>query len=205
MSNSKAVSLRIPDELLATIDLLAKEKYKSHKGTPNRSLVILDAIVSYFDTVSDSDEANNLNALVSDTVSICQFNQLQDVVSTLSDNIIQLEEKIVALSDNNRQMDKRNLLPVQLSTSDAFSLSDNVIKTTFLNSDNGLTVSQLAARLKETPQIIGSKKKNKPKEFTVWSKEKDPDLYGWRYDESSKLYFPIKPAGSGEAERAGVD
>jgi predicted transcriptional regulator len=38
VSSSKTVSLRVPEDLLSKIDRLAQEKYKSHKGVPNRSL-----------------------------------------------------------------------------------------------------------------------------------------------------------------------
>ena len=68
MTNSKTVSLRIPSELLTKIDQLAEEKYSSHKGVPNRSLAILDAITHYFESVSCSKGGND-NA-VQDTVGI---------------------------------------------------------------------------------------------------------------------------------------
>jgi metal-responsive CopG/Arc/MetJ family transcriptional regulator len=192
MANSKAISIRVPDELLEKIDRLAEKKYTSHKGTPNRSLVVLDAIVSYFDTLSDTSSSKN-DISVTDSVSIQEFRDFQILFSTLSDNVARLEKEVIALSDNARQMGRKNLSPIQLSTSDTLPMSDNVIETTLLDLHNGLTASQLAVRLKETPQIVGSKKKNKPHDFTHWSEEKDPDRYGWRYDEDSKLYYPIKP------------
>lgn len=192
MTNSKAISIRIPDELLAKIDKLAEENYKSHKGTPNRSLVVLDAIVSYFDTLSDANSFKN-DLLVTDSISIQEFRDLQTSFSTLSGNVVRLEKEMIALSDSVRLVDKKSLLPVQLDTLNTLPMSDSVSEITLLGLDNGLTVSQLAARLNETPQIVGSKKKNKPEEFIYWSKAKDPNGHGWRYEEDSKLYFPTKP------------
>jgi predicted DNA-binding protein len=80
MANSKAISIRIPDEYLARIDELAEKKHKSIKGTPVRSLVILDAIVAYFDKMPDSVSKEKIVTL-SDTVSIVNFKQLQDSVA----------------------------------------------------------------------------------------------------------------------------
>jgi predicted DNA-binding protein len=191
MANSKAISIRVPDELLEKIDLLAEKKYKSHKGTPNRSLVVLDAIVAYFDTLSDTGSFKNA-ALVSDSVSIQEFRDLQILFGTLSDSVVRLEKRINTLSDNVEQIGEVKILPIQLSTLDTHVVSDSVNETSILNLDNGLTVSQLGSRLKQTPQLIGTNKK-KPKEFSDWAKEKDPDRYGWEYKESSKLYYPIKP------------
>jgi predicted DNA-binding protein len=94
MANSKAISIRIPDELLEKIDLLAGEKYKSHKGTPNRSLVVLDAIVTYFDALSDATKMD----VMPDSVSIQEFRELQVIVVSLSDNVKQLEQEIAGLS-----------------------------------------------------------------------------------------------------------
>lgn len=188
MANSKAISIRIPDELLEKIDLLAEEKYKSHKGTPNRSLVVLDAIVAYFDTLSDTSKIKD-DISMSDSVSIQEFRDLQILFRTLSDSVVLLEKEMISLSDNVRQVDKKKLLPIQLNTS---VVSDNIIEPRFLNVDNGLTVSQLGSRLKQTPQLIGTNKK-KPREFSDWAKKIDPDGYGWKYEQDSKLYFPIKP------------
>jgi hypothetical protein len=100
MANSKAISIRIPDQLLGKIDKLAEEKYKSHKGTANRSLVILDIIADYFDTVSDTnniDKAEECQTLP-DTVSIVEFNGLRDIVDALSITVRQLEGQIINFS-----------------------------------------------------------------------------------------------------------
>ena len=98
MANSKTVSLRIPSELLGKIDQLAEEKYSSHKGVPNRSLAILDAITHYLETVSCS-ESRNDNA-VQDTVDVDRFQALEKIVYSLSDEIALLKNKLNTLHDN---------------------------------------------------------------------------------------------------------
>jgi metal-responsive CopG/Arc/MetJ family transcriptional regulator len=189
MANSKAISIRIPDELLEKIDRLAEEKYKSHKGTPNRSLVVLDAIVAYFDTLSDISDIVS----VSDSVSIVEFNGLRDIVSTLSDNVKQLENKIIALSDIdnpsiNEDVNPKENEPEQNQLS-IISVSDNVV-------DDGLTIIQLAERIKSTPEQI-SKQKGRyfeaPSKFTNWARKKDLDGYGWEFREGSSLYYRVEP------------
>jgi metal-responsive CopG/Arc/MetJ family transcriptional regulator len=198
MTNSRAISIRIPDELLEKIDRLAEEKYKSHKGTPNRSLVILDAIVAYFDTLSDTSDI----VLVSDSVSIVEFNGLRDIVSTLSNNIKQLENNIIALSDSdnlsiNEDVKLKENEPEQNQLS-IISVSDNVSKN-LQDIDSGLTPAQLAERLGKAYMDITSKKsktKADPDKFTEWSKKLDPDGWGWEFREEKGnrgKYFPIKP------------
>ncbi|MFA9202237.1 MAG: hypothetical protein ACEQSC_01665 [Candidatus Nanopelagicaceae bacterium] len=52
MADSKAISIRLPDELLAQVNKLAEEKYKSIAGKPNKSLVVQNALVAYFNNTS---------------------------------------------------------------------------------------------------------------------------------------------------------
>lgn len=193
MANSKAISIRIPDELLEKIDLLAEEKYKSHKGTPNRSLVVLDAIVAYFNTLSDTDSNTNAASLPN-SVSVVEFNELCDVVNILSDSVRQLEDRIATSSDSvkkpNEDKSEQNQLNIIL-------VSDDVIKA-----EDGFTPTDLAKRLGKEVGDVNSKKyqsyrvKGKPEEFLLWAKKLDPDGWGWEFREEKGRrgkYFPIKP------------
>ena len=183
MAESKAISIRVPDLLLEKIDRLAEEKYKSHKGTPNRSLVVLDAIVAYFDKLSDT---NNIDRTitVSDSVSVIEFNKLRDAVLTLSDTVKQLENNLFTTSDSVTKLDENiELEPVvgkvRQGCLDVFTMSDSVI----------LNGKQLAERLGVTPSAISSHK-NSP-ELLEWSKEKDPDSIAWSYDLVAKKFSPV--------------
>jgi metal-responsive CopG/Arc/MetJ family transcriptional regulator len=186
MANSKAISIRIPDELLEKIDRLAEEKYKSHKGTPNRSLVVLDAIVAYFDTLSDTGNSSN-DISLSDSVSIAEFNDLKDIVITLSDNVKQLENKVITLSDTVNKLSKDIKLnpedkqPKQ-GELDIIAMSDSVI---------ALNGTELAKRLNVAQSMV-SKQKNS-QELASWSKAKDPESIAWSYNSETKKFSPIKP------------
>jgi metal-responsive CopG/Arc/MetJ family transcriptional regulator len=98
MSNSKAISIRIPDELLSKIDRLAQEKYKSHKGTPNRSLVILDAIATYFATLSDNISQED-KSTTSDSVIDERIEQIEKITLGLADDIKSVRRLLNTLSD----------------------------------------------------------------------------------------------------------
>jgi metal-responsive CopG/Arc/MetJ family transcriptional regulator len=174
MANSKAISIRVPDELLDKIDKLAEEKYKSHKGTPNRSLVVLDAIVAYFDALSDNEIVDKI-IMVSDSVSIVEFNRLRDIVLALSDSVKQLENKIIALSDNVEILDEK---PKQ-GQLDIIALSDSVMI---------LNATQLSKRL-EVPISMITKYKN-TSDLLDWSRGKDPDSIAWSYDSVTKKFSP---------------
>ena len=188
MANSKAISIRIPDELLEKIDLLAEEKYKSHKGTPNRSLVILDAVVSYFDTLSDTKKITDIIS-VSDSVSISEFNGLKDIVNTLSDTVKQMENRSIAVSDSaeslmlikDSELDRENKQPKQ-GELNISTMSDSVI---ILNG------TQLAKRLGISQSMITKYKESD--ELADWSKKKDPEAIAWYYDPATKKFSPVEP------------
>jgi hypothetical protein len=182
MANSKAISVRIPDELLEKIDKLANEKYKSHKGTPNRSLVVLDAIVVYFNTSSATADTN-----MSDSVSIVDFQELKQEVDTLKDTVRQLVGKSFTVSDNVDEHEVKELKHNQLSI---VTVSDSV--------DEGLTASQLADRLGKKHGDVTSKKyqsKQEPQKFIDWSKKLDPEGQGWEFrqgkSKTDTKYYPV--------------
>ena len=65
MANSPLVSIRIPPEILQRIDQLAQKLYPSRRAgkNPNRSQVILDAIVQFLEQ-HESSEVNNPSSKV---------------------------------------------------------------------------------------------------------------------------------------------
>lgn len=184
MANSKAISIRIPDELLDKIDLLAEEKHKSHKGTPNRSLVVLDAIVAYFDTLSDTSNNEDIVS-VSDSVSIIEFNELRDIVLTLSDTVERLESKLITSPDSvekldkNTKSDREDEKPKQ-GELDILAMSDSV---TVLNG------TELAKRLGVAQSMVSKQKSSQ--ELANWSKAKDPESIAWSYDPETKKFSPV--------------
>jgi metal-responsive CopG/Arc/MetJ family transcriptional regulator len=185
MAESKAISIRVPDLLLEKIDRLAEEKYKSHKGTPNRSLVVLDAIVAYFDTLSDTSKIEDI-ATVSDSVSIVEFNELRDITITLSHTVKQLEDRLFTQSDNVIELDKSTKSKLENEELeqghlDAFTLSGSVI----------LNGKQLAERLGVTSSTITNHKNSS--ELLKWSREKDPESIGWSYDLATNKFLSAKP------------
>jgi metal-responsive CopG/Arc/MetJ family transcriptional regulator len=201
MSNSRTISLRIPDDLLSEIDRLAEERYKSHKGTPNRSLVILDAITAYCNTLSGSEEENS--ATLSHTVTIEQFQSLQEVVHSLADELKALKSSIDIVHDtvllsgqvnekgeeNIRLVDGLEKMPIQLSVHETnttiFNLEDlqgkpqispipSPVFATRLKSLSHLKRSSAGAQLST---IKGKMKES----YWEWIAEQDPDKIKWQY------------------------
>jgi predicted DNA-binding protein len=194
MANSKAISIRIPDELLEKIDLLAEDKYKSHKGTPNRSLVVLDAIVAYFDTLSDTSRSNDIVS-VSDNVSTADFQSLREEFDILKSAVKYLTEKLFTVADTVSKPDVRQPEQSQLSI---IPVSDNADNSNG-GTDKGLTAAQLADRLGKKQGDVTTKKfqtKDNPSKFIEWVRKLDPDGWEWEFrEEKGKRgkYFPIKP------------
>ena len=183
MANSKAISIRVHDELLDKIDKLAEEKYKSRKGIPNRSQVVLDAIDAYFDTLSDTTNDKD-RSTVSDSVNIVEFNELREKVISLSDTVDQIKEKMLSLSDNVPKGDEKPLEHNQLSI---ISVSDSV---------EVLNGKELSKRLGVTQAWVSINKKNP--QFAEWSKAKDPESTSWVYNSATKKFSPTTKLREGE-------
>jgi metal-responsive CopG/Arc/MetJ family transcriptional regulator len=196
MGDSKAVSIRIPDELLARIDEIAEKEYKSHKGKPNRSLVILDAVVAHLSKLPDTISGKKI-ITESDTVSIVDFRRLQDFVATLSKDVESLQKSLIASSDTVIEVKSTEADQVIAKALDHTQLSVLTVEET----GKGLTVTELAARFGIKPNDVTSKKsktKAKPEIFVAWSKNKDPEGQAWEFRENSKLFYQVPPASLSE-------
>ena len=79
---------------------------------------------------------------------------------------------------------------------------DDIGRNTDFNTVDTLNGTQLAKRLGISQSMISKYKEING--LAEWSKRKDPQAIAWSYNSVSKKFSPIKPAGSGEAERAGV-
>jgi metal-responsive CopG/Arc/MetJ family transcriptional regulator len=207
MSNSRTISLRIPDELLSKIDRLAEQKHKSHKGTPNRSLVILDAIITYCNTLSDSEEENG--DTMSHTVTIEQFQSLQDTVYSLSEELKALKSNIYTVQntvlppdpvekkgeENIKLVDELEKIPIQLpvhgTNATIFNLEDLHNKPQI----SPIPSPVFATRLKSLSHLKRSSAgsqlstiKGKMKEsYWEWITEQDPDNIQWRYQQKKGI------------------
>jgi predicted DNA-binding protein len=204
MADSKAISIRLPDELLAKVNKLAEEKYKSIAGKPNKSLVVQNALIVYFNTLSDSVLGEKI-VTKTDTVSIIDFRELQDFVATLSRDFELLQKSLITASDTvldfgsidlaekvepkvidtpvNHQ--QQNLLTVEVSD--------------FVSHEKGLKGVELSARLGCDNSDLGKKAKSLTREeFANWSRKKDPEGIAWERREDKK-YYPL-PASLSEGE-----
>ena len=197
MANSKAISIRVPDELLKKIDRLAEEKYKSHKGTPNRSLVVLDAIAAYFDTMSDTSIVDE-SITVSNSVNIVEFNELRDIMITLSDTIRQLEDRLLTLSDNVNKLDanvESRSTSENSSTLSDVTVSDSVDDAPDTKPDSieiaavletepeakllTLNMEALAKRLKTTEKTLRAKRASDESWREFMKSRPDPESIQW--------------------------
>jgi len=71
MPDSKAISVRIPSQLLDSLDVIAEKDYPPRgNGKPNRSQVLLDALDAYAKhRQNENTSSDNVNTTVSDSVS----------------------------------------------------------------------------------------------------------------------------------------
>jgi hypothetical protein len=56
------------------------------------------------------------------------------------------------------------------------------------------TIAELSKRFGCDPSLMRKQKntyKDKPEKFIAWSKSRDPDGRGWKFDEKTKLFAPV--------------
>ena len=198
MSESKTISLRIPENILTEIDRIAQEKYKSHKGTPNRSLVILDALEAYINTPSC--DANKEGFASHDGVLTERVQELEKTVSQILEDFKQFKELSVAVNGTANEVSnppepifivEPNLLPYESNLFAVSGDANNTIKST----DDGLTTNQLAERIGSTNKVILKERGRHPEfpsKFLNWVRKKDPDGFGWEYKEESGLFHKVE-------------
>ena len=54
-----------------------------------------------------------------------------------------------------------------------------------------LIQEQLAKRLKCNSSTINRNRVKVGLDFTDWSRDRDPDGIGWRFDDDAKLFYPV--------------
>jgi metal-responsive CopG/Arc/MetJ family transcriptional regulator len=197
MSESKTISLRIPENILTEIDRIAQEKYKSHKGTPNRSLVILDALEAYINTPS----CDAITLIAShDGVLTERVQELEKTVSQILEDFKQFKELSIAVHGTAIEVSdlpdpifiaEPDLLPHQSNLFAVSGDANNASKST----DDGLTIDRLAERIGSTNKVILKERGRHPEfpsKFLNWVRKKDPNGFGWEYKEESGLFHKVE-------------
>lgn len=159
MANSKAISVRIPDNLLALIDAKAEKEYKTIKGTINRSLVILDIVFNYFNTLSntvqkDLDEpTDNVDLTLSDSVRNSIIQELKNYIDEQATaNVTLLQNNLITLSDSVSKI--KDFLDHHIEKLDSAEMRVNQTET-LINTLSD-TVHQLKESLALHPEQINS-------------------------------------------------
>lgn len=203
MSNSRTISLRIPDDLLSKIDRLAEERYKSHKGTPNRSLVILDALKAYCNTLHDTESDNKL-AISNSNTDTKKLQELEKTVCLASQDIEWIKQSLATLHDSVNNPLKRDIEPKQVDNEHIKEDSQHIdqgdlplFHSPDLPKKIEIHASLLAKRLGLSLAILNNLKSQYKRDFNGLSDVlKDPDGIKWVGRRGKNVYSPHKEASS---------
>jgi hypothetical protein len=86
-----------------------------------------------------------------------------------------------------------NLVGIDRQGSKAVELEAKFIAGAVAPLDLRLTIAQLSERFGCDPSLMRkqkSKYKDEPAKFIVWSKSRDPEGRGWRFDEEARIFAP---------------
>ena len=119
MPDSKAISVRIPSQLLDSLDVIAEKDYRAKSdGKPNRSQVMLDALEAYIEqrqneknvdnTVSKEELENALDFERKDMEQI-MYIEIRKAIKPALDKIYERLEALEKQKSNPEKQSKGNL------------------------------------------------------------------------------------------------
>lgn len=202
MANSRTISLRVPDDLLLKIDCLAEQKYKSHKGNPNRSQVILDAIAAYCITVQDSKSDNDISMSESSMLAE-KIQSLEQSFLSLSRDVEQIKQSLVTLQDsvnNSRASEVESNQTENESIEEDSPYIDQDDLPLFTSATDSperikihakLLAKRLGCSLSRLDTLKSTYIKD-PHELSEALKTKDPDGVGWVTRRGKNVYLTCK-------------
>ena len=204
MPDSKAISVRIPSQLLDSLDAIAEKDYRAKSdGKPNRSQVLLDALEAYIEQRQNKNNVNNTvskeeleNALDFERRDMEQimYIEIRKAVKPALDKIYErleaLEQrpakKATAFpqegrASTNKQSDNASQR-LEESTNKIFKMAEDTLEA--------LNTTQLAQRLNVGRSTIYDHCKKG--DIAQWTAKKDKEGISWVYDEHERIFNPTK-------------
>ena len=199
MPDSKAISVRIPSQLLNSLDVIAEKDYRAKSdGKPNRSQVMLDALEAYIEqrqneknvdnTVSKEELENALDFERRDMEQI-MYIEIRKAVKPALDKIyerLEVLEQATALPQEGRASTKKQAddasQRLEESTNKIFKKAEDTLEA--------LNTTQLAQRLNVGRSTIYDHCKKG--DIAQWTARKDKEGISWVYDEHERIFNPTK-------------
>ena len=212
MPDSKAISVRIPSQLLDSLDVIAEKDYPPRgNGKPNRSQVLLDALDAYAKhRQNENTSSDNVNTTVSDSVSKQELydaldSERKDIERIMDSEIHKaikpaldkIYERLEALEQ--RPAKKATAIPQEGSAStkkqadDASQRLEESTNKIFKMAEDtleALNTTQLAQRLNVGRYTIYDHCKRG--DIAQWTARKDEEGISWVYDEHKRIFSPTK-------------
>ena len=204
MPDSKAISVRIPSQLLYSLDAIAEKDYRARSdGKPNRSQVLLDALEAYIEQRQNKNNVNNTvskeeleNALDFERRDMEQimYIEIRKAVKPALDKIYErlevLEQRpakeATALPQEGRASTKKQAddasQRLEESTNKIFKKAEDTLEA--------LNTTQLAQRLNVGRSTIYDHCKKG--DIAQWTARKDKEGISWVYDEHKRIFSPTK-------------
>ena len=204
MPDSKAISVRIPSQLLDSLDAIAEKDYRARSdGKPNRSQVMLDALEAYIEqrqneknvdnTVSKDELENALDFERRDMEQI-MYIEIRKAIKPALDKIYErlevLEQRpakeATAFPQEGRASTKKQAddasQRLEESTNKIFKKAEDTLEA--------LNTTQLAQRLNVGKSTIYDHCKKG--DIAQWTARKDKEGISWVYDEHKRIFSPTK-------------
>ena len=165
------------------------QAFKQERGVGDSQALIL--ILTEFLEVSQ--QVNHSNSLNIETLKSELFSEL------LSELNIKFSELKGELLGKSLEIAYESLKVVDISDDSLIDtkVTHEVLEIVELETEfsNRLTITQLSARFGCESTLVRkqkSKYKNEPEKFITWSKSRDPEGRGWKFDEVAKLFTLIE-------------
>ena len=204
MPDSKAISVRIPSQLLDSLDAIAEKDYRAKSnGYPNRSQVMLDALEAYIEqrqnknnvdnTVSKDELENALDFERRDMEQI-MYIEIRKAVKPALDKIYErlevLEQRPAKEATAFPQEGRASTKKQADDASQRLEESANKIFKKAEDTLEALNTTQLAKRLNVGRSTIYDHCKKG--DIAQWTARKDKEEISWVYDEHKRIFNPTK-------------
>ena len=204
MPDSKAISVRIPSQLLDSLDAIAEKDYRTKSdGKPNRSQVMLDALEAYIEqrqnknnvdnTVSKDELENALDFERRDMEQI-MYIEIRKAIKPALDKIYErlevLEQRPAKKATTIPQEGRASTKKQADDASQRLEESANKIFKKAEDTLEALNTTQLAQRLNVGRSTIYDHCKRG--DIAQWTARKDKEGISWVYDEHKRIFSPTK-------------
>lgn len=154
------------------------QAFKQERGVGDSPALIL-ILTEFFGVSREAGHGSSLD------VDALKGELLNELLGELDSRLSELKDELLSKPLKSVEIVKSDLKAVKDTHQGLKAIG---LETSFVGRP---TISQLSARFGCDPSLLRkqkSKYRDEPEKFEAWSKSRDPDGYGWKFDEADRVF-----------------